>query len=323
VERAQVSSIKFIFAYTAGMIVSFTLLPMAAGLGGENRQLGWQLSFVIYGVAAVIFFLIAFTFTRERIVPVLKERTPIRQDLKDLVRNRPWVMLLLTTVTMILFIASRLTVTAHYFKYYVGEQEISLLGHTGTYGFEWLASFFNGIGQIFSLIGVVFVGWFVKKLGQRRAFISLYVVGIVACAAMYVCRPDQLVLIFALHLVFSFTTGPLSPLLWAMYADTADYGEWKYGRRATGLIFSASTMSQKFGWAIGSAFAGWLLFAVGFEANVEATAQVQNGLRLLMSVIPAVLGCVSIALALGYPLTAERVKTIQAELAERRAQAGS
>ena len=119
VERAQVSSIKFIFAYTAGMIVSFTLLPMAARLGAGNDQRGWQLSFVVYDIAAVCFFLIAFIFVRERIKPVAKERTPIRQDLKDLLRNRPWVMLLLTTITMILFIASRLTVTAHYFKYYV------------------------------------------------------------------------------------------------------------------------------------------------------------------------------------------------------------
>jgi GPH family glycoside/pentoside/hexuronide:cation symporter len=231
-------------------------------------------------------------------------------------------MLLLTTITMILFIASRLTVTAHYFKYYVGEQEISLFGHSGSYGFEYLASAFNGIGQIFSLIGVVFVGWFVKTLGQRRAFLTLYLVGIVACAAMYVCRPDQLPLIFGLHLVFSFTTGPLSPLLWAMYADAADYGEWKYGRRATGLIFSASTMSQKFGWAIGSAFAGWLLFAVGFQANTDPTPAVQHGLRLLVSVIPAVLGGISILVMLGYPLKEDLVKRIGEELAARRMEAG-
>jgi GPH family glycoside/pentoside/hexuronide:cation symporter len=322
VERAKVSAYKFVFAYVAGMTVSFTLLPMAAKLGGGNDQLGWQLSFVVYGVAAICFFLIAFTFTRERILPVVKERTPIGQDLKNLLRNRPWVMLLLTTITMILFIASRLTVTAHYFKYYVGEQEISLFGHTGTYGFEYLTSAFNGIGQIFSIIGVLFVGWFARTLGQRRAFVALYAAGVVACAAMYFFRPDQLLLIFASHLVFSFTTGPLSPLLWAMYADTADYGEWKFGRRATGLVFSASTMSQKFGWAIGSAFAGWLLYSVGFEANVAPTPEVQHGLRLLISVIPAVLGCISIAILMGYPLKEDLVKKIGAELAERRKQAG-
>ena len=103
-----------------------------------------------------------------------------------------------------------------------------------------------------------------------------------------------------------------------MYADTADYGEWKYGRRATGLVFSASTMSQKFGWAIGAAFAGWLLAAVGFQANVEPTPEVQRGLRLLISVIPAALGCVSIALMFAYPLKDEQVRQIGAELAARR-----
>ena len=120
----------------------------------------------------------------------------------------------------------------------------------------------------------------------------------------------------------SVTGGPLSVLLWAMYADTADYAEWKKGRRATGLVFSASIFSQKQGWAIGAWVALGLMQSVGFVANVEQTTRSLHGLVLLMSVFPAVIGIVSILLVLFYPLNETRVSQIEAELKVRRAAIG-
>jgi len=116
----------------------------------------------------------------------------------------------------------------------------------------------------------------------------------------------------------TFSSGPLTPLLWAMYADTADYSEWKNGRRATGLVFSASTMSQKFGWAIGTAFAGWLMSFFGFKANIVQSDQVQHGIVMLMSVIPAALGALSILVMYFYKLDDKTMEQIQAELEARR-----
>ena len=120
-ERTSVSSIKFLFAFTAGVIVSATLLPMVKALGKGNEARGWQLSFVIYGIAAIIFFLIAFKGTRERVHPPKSQKSSIKKDLYELVTNSPWLILLFTTITFILFVAIRSSVTVHYFKYIVNE----------------------------------------------------------------------------------------------------------------------------------------------------------------------------------------------------------
>ena len=111
-------------------------------------------------------------------------------------------------------------------------------------------------------------------------------------------------------------------LLWAMYADTADYGEWKRGRRTTGLVFSASTMSQKFGWAFGAYIALVLMSQVGFEPNQAQSQESLKGLILLFSLIPAGLGVLSIILSLTYPLSDKRIEQIGVELAKRRIESG-
>ena len=141
-------------------------------------------------------------------------------------------------------------------------------------------------------------------------------------ASFYVLDPKQVWWLLGLNLIGSATGGPLSALIWAMYADTADYGEWKSGRRATGLIFSVSIFSQKEGWAIGAAVGLGLLSLVGFKANIEQNADTLQGLRLLMSLIPAGFGIISIVLVMFYPLNEKRVAEIGADLKARRAAAG-
>ncbi len=322
-ERTAVSSIKFIFAYGAGIIVSATLLPMVKTLGGSNEAKGWQMSFIIYGIAAVIFFLITFRGTKERIQPPKSQTSSIAKDLKELVTNAPWLILLGATITFILFVAVRGSVTVHYFKYVVGEQELSLpFLSTRVYSMETLVSAFNTVGQISSLLGVVIVSWVAKKLGKKTTFMLFFVVAILSTAAFYVMTAQQLALIYLLQVTGSITGGPLSVLLWAMYADTADYGEWKNGRRATGLVFSASTMSQKFGWAIGAFVALNLMAQVGFEPNVAQTAESINGLVLLFSLIPAGIGVLSMIFLTFYPLNDQRVESMIEELNVRRGESG-
>jgi len=318
-ERTTVSSVKFLFAFAAGIIVSATLLPMAKGLGGGNDAKGWQLSFIIYGLAAVIFFLIAFKGTRERVQPPKDQQSSVKKDLYELVTNKPWLILLATTITFILFVAVRSSVTVHYFKYVIGELDLTLpFLKNRTYNFETLTSAFNTVGQASSFIGVLLVSWFAKRIGKKKAFVTLFIVAIVSTAAFYFLSAKQIGLIFFFQITGSMTGGPLSVLLWAMYADTADYAEWKRGRRATGLIFSASTMSQKFGWAFGAFLALRLMSQVGFEANQAQTPESLNGLILLFSLIPAGLGVLSIILSLLYPLNDKRVEQIGADLTERR-----
>jgi len=327
-ERTTLSSVKFVGAYAAGMIISATLLPMTSWLGGGNDARGWQRAFIIVGVAAVIFFLITFFNTRERVRPPPAQKTSVWRDLGDLVTNGPWLILLATTITFILFVAVRSSVTTHYFKYFVGSQKVTLpawvpaWGGTQEWHFEGLVSVFNTTGQLVSLLGVVLVPFYARRVGRKVAFVSLFVVGIASTGAVYLARPDQLGLIFGLNLLGSVTGGPLSALLWVMYADTADYAEWKRGRRATGLVFSASIFSQKQGWAIGAWVALGLMSSVGFKANVAQTPETLHGLRLLFTLIPAAIGVLSILIVLFYPLKESTMTQIGAELQARRVAAG-
>jgi GPH family glycoside/pentoside/hexuronide:cation symporter len=318
-ERTTVSSVKFLFAFSAGIIVSATLLPMVKTIGAGNDAHGWQMSFVIYGIAAVIFFLIAFRGTHERVQPPKEQKSSVKQDLYELLTNGPWLITLAVTITFILFVAVRSSVTVHYFKYVVGVQSVTLpfLG-TNSYDFNALASAFNTVGQVSSFIGVLLVSPFAKAVGKKTAFAILLVLAVVCTTSYYFLKPDQLGLIFFLQVIGSMTGGPLSVLLWAMYADTADYGEWKRHRRTTGLVFSAATMSQKIGWAFGAFVALTLMSQVGFAPNQAQSPDSLKGLLLLFSLVPAVFGVVALAILGFYPLREKRVAEIGAELAARR-----
>ncbi len=319
IERTSASSFKFVGAYLGGFIVSATALPFAAHFGHGNAPKGWQATLAIYGVAAIILFFITFMMTKERIQPIAKEKTPIKDDLRDITHNVPWMVLFAATILFILFVCIRLSVTAHYFKYYIGEQEVSIFGTTHKYGFEVLASAFNTIGQSMSLIGVLLVPWFAKWCGRKRALIILLAAALFSTGIFYVFKPNDLVPIFIFQAIGSLAGGPISALLWVLYADTADYSEWKTGRRATGLVFSASIMSNKIGWTVGTVIAGLILATTGFAPNVAQNIDVRNGLKSMMSVIPLVAGMITLViLVLFYKLDEPLMEKVKAELDARR-----
>ncbi len=319
IERTSASSFKFVGAYLGGFIVSATALPFAAHFGHGNAPKGWQATLAIYGVAAVILFFITFMMTRERIQPIAKEKTPIKDDLRDITHNVPWMVLFAATILFILFVCIRLSVTAHYFKYFIGEQEVSLFGTTHKYGFEVLASAFNTVGQSMSLVGVLLVPWFAKWCGRKRALIILLVASLFSTGIFYVFKPNDLVPIFVFQAIGSLAGGPISALLWVLYADTADYSEWKTGRRATGLVFSASIMSNKIGWTVGTVIAGLILATTGFAPNVAQNIDVRNGLKSMMSVIPLAAGIITlIILMFFYKLDEPLMAKVKAELDARR-----
>ncbi|MFO1475958.1 MAG: MFS transporter [Verrucomicrobiota bacterium] len=322
VERADAATSKFIGAYLAGIIVSATALPLVKYLGGDNASRGWQLTMGVFAVAAVVLFLITFATTRERVQPIAKEKTSIGNDLKDLSKNVPWMLLFAVTILFILFVCIRLNVTTHYFKYYIGEQEITLFGTTHKYGFEVLASAFNTVGQLLSLVGVALVPVVARLLGRKRAAIVLFITALICTGSYYLFKPQNLVLIFGFQVIGSIVGGPISALLWLMYADTADHSEWKTGRRATGLVFSASIMSNKLGWAIGSMIAAVILDKTGFIPNVIQNADVKEGLKDMMSIIPTGVGLIALILLFFYPLNERLMDKVKTELEERRKQSG-
>ena len=319
VERADAATSKFIGAFTAGIIVSATALPLAKYFGEGNDAKGWHTTMMIYATAAVVFLVVTFLSAHERIQPIAKEKTNVSRDLGDIVQNTPWIALFIVTILFILFVCIRMNVTTHYFKYYIGEQSVTLLGTTHKYGFEVLASAFNTVGQLLSLLGMALIPLFARRLGRKKAAIILFVTALVCTGSFYFFKPENLALIFVFQAIGSMAGGPISALLWIMYADTADYSEWKTGRRATGLVFSASIMSNKLGWAIGSMVAAFILDKTGFVANVAQNINVLNGLKEMMSVIPVVVGALAlIILVFFYKLDEATMAKVKAALDERR-----
>ena len=329
-ERTSLSSIKYVGAFAGGIIVAATLLPMAkvgGWLGATTVQRGWEMSMIIFGIASILFFLVVFLNTKERVLPPKAQQTTWGKDLGDLVTNRPWLILLITTITFIFFVALRGNVTAHYFKYYVGSQSITLpsflpasIAGTQVWSWESLVSAFNTSNQFLSLLGVMLVPLVAGIMGRKKAFIALLVIAIACTSSFYFLKPNQLLLIYGLNAIGSITGGPLSALLMAMYADTADYAEWKNGRRATGLIFSASIFAQKQGWGLSGGFTLLLMGSLGFVANQVQTPESLHGLVSLMSIFPAALGILALfLLAFLYPLNETRMTEIAADLKSRRA----
>lgn len=323
-ERTQLSSMKFVFAFAAGIVVSATLLPLVDALGQGNAQRGWQLAFVVYGIVAIVFFLITGFFTRERVKPVPDKNTSVFRDLKYVFTNKAWLLLTATTLTWILFIGMRSSVTAHYFKYHIynGTPDASLpfLGYNFT--LTGLLSAFATVGQTASVVGVLLTSFLAVRFAKRPLFLTLFAISIVCTASYYFLPPGELGAIFAIEILGNLSGAPLPVLLWAMYADTADYGEWRSGRRTTALVFSASTMSQKIGWALAAFVALHLMSFAGFQANVIPTTEVKDSIVLLMSMMPAAFGILSVVIFLFYPLTDKRVNEINGELTARRLAAG-
>jgi len=362
IDRTTVSSIKFMFAFGAGTLVSFFLLPMTKLLGGVKQytethmdeinvwlaanpdkkldaypevlkmtQHGWSLAFALIGVMVIIFFLITFFGTKERVTPPKNQQTNLKKDFSDLLTNSPWWLLVGTTITYIMFTAIRSTCSAHYFKYFVQYPDLDpIMGNTvqvtlplmgaKAYTFESLVSLFNGVGQIASIVGVLMLPLLVAFIGKKKSFYVLMSTAIVGTASYFLIKPEQIEIMLVMQIIGSLGGGTIAALLWAMYADTADYSDWKHGRRATGLVFSASTMTQKYGWAFAALFVGWMLDAFGYVANTVQNVEVTDNLRLMMSVIPAVFGLISIIVISFYPLNDKKVAEIETSLKLRKAE---
>jgi len=322
-ERTQVSSVKFVCAFAAGLFAKPSLPYLTELLGRGNLQLGYQLTLVVYGIIAVSLFLFTAFGTKERVKPPVGQKTKLGRDLKDLFTNGPWLILLAMTLPFILCWAIRGTIAAHYFDYYVGTQVVSLpFFGTMELGYKQLFGAFNVAGDAGAILGIMLVPFVAVRLGKRTTFVGLFIIALLATLSYQWLRPEQVKLIIGLQFVGSMMGGPLSVLLWAMYADTADYAEWKRGRRATGLVFSAATMSQKVGWAVGIYFAGRMLTGTGYVANVAQTLEVLTGMKSMMGYLPVICGSVALVIFLFYPLNEKRVAQIESDLKARRIAAG-
>lgn len=320
-ERTSLATFRFIFAFGGSMLVLALAKPLAdifsnMGSGPANLQVGWQMATVVFAIVAILFFWFTFSWTRERVKPIT-EKTSLRHDLRDLWVNRPWFILLGAGIASIFFNSIRDGAAMYYFTYYIPKQEtfqINLFGHI----IDSISSFYFVLGQAANIVGVVLAIPVSNRFGKKGTFLSAMLLATIFSIYFYFIERNNTTLIFVMQFLISVCAGITFPLIWSMYADAADYSEWKTKRRATGLVFSASSMSQKFGWTIGGALVGWLLGYYGFKANVEQTETAQNGIRMMLSFYPAIGTLMGVGFMLIYPLNEKMMLKISSELASWR-----
>ncbi len=269
-----------------------------------NEASGFQGAFIVFAVMSVFMFIYTFKVTKERVVPPKEQKTNLKLDVKDLVTNIPWIYLCLVGIFTLSFVSIRNGSIMYYFKYYVGN--------------EVLASAFMLSGTLANIGGILATKWLSEKLGKKATYIWAMGLTSFFTVILYFAGPTDIIMMFVLQVLVNFTNGPTAPIVFAMYTDCADYSEWKNGRRATGLVMSASTMAQKFGWTIGGALAGWLLAAYSFKANTVQSPDTIHGIRLMISFIPAVGSVLAAVFMLFYKLDDKTMYKIEAELNNRR-----
>ena len=303
-ERTTINGLRFIFAFGGSTLVTATTPSLVRWLGHENERLGWQLTMAFWGVAASALFVVTFLNTRERVVPPPAQKSNVRQDVKDLTQNGPWMVLFFLALIIMMTITLRTATSAYYFKYYVRRPEL-------------MAAFVPAY-MAAAAVGASLTPLLTRFLDKRRLLMLLMATTGVLSSAFFFVPKDQIALMFALQILIGLVLGPKSPLAFAMYADTADYNEWRTGRRATALTFAAATFSQKLGTALAAVLMGWVFTALGYVANVKQTPASQTGIVLLISFIPALFAFLAVGVMMFYKLDNQTLKRIQVELAARK-----
>jgi len=302
-QRTTLTSFRFIGAFSGGSLVAFLTPELVSYLGQGNEANGWQYTMMCYGVVAALLFSFTFFATKERIAPPVGQRTPVLQDLKDLTQNKPWIVLFVLALIIMMTISLRASTGTFYFKYFVGREDL-----IGSFSMAYMLAL---------AVGAASTPLLTKFLDKKRLLLILMLIVSILSAGFYFVPRDNLTLMYVMQIMIGLALGPKSPLVFSMYADTADFSEWKTGRRATAMIFSAAAFAQKLGGAIAGATIGWTLASLGYVANQVQTGTSQEGIVLLMTIIPAVFALISVGLIWLYPLSDEKLDDVQLQLAKR------
>jgi GPH family glycoside/pentoside/hexuronide:cation symporter len=334
-EKSVLSSYRMFFAYGGSFIALFAWEPLcnffgkaveaAPALAEEANTAmatvsrdpaGWQMAMISIAVVCCILFVLCFLMTKEYVHS--KSTVSVGSDLKLLVRNKPWWLLIGAALGSNLFNTVRGTATAYFFADYLTK----LVQMDSSLAFLLSASIFLSVGEVANMIGVVIAVPMSRKLGKKSTYI-VSMAALIGLSVLFFFLPATsggYMAMLAFQLLISVFTGIISPLIWSMYADVADYSELKDGTASTGLIFSSASMAQKFGGAFGGAAVMWILAGFGYN-TAEGAVQTETailGLQMLMSWVPAIVAAVSILVVWFYPLTKKKMEGVQAELAARR-----
>jgi len=310
-DRTSLSSYRFACAFLGALLIGWLVpvlkdvLTPAHGVPAD----GFRNTMAIFAVLSVGMFLYTFFNTRERVSAPANQRTSLGRDLGDLKSNGPWLVLFFVAFLNLTNVGMRSGAGIYYFKYCIGNE-----GALGT---------FNLVGFLCFIFGALSTKLFTARFSRRSLMIGLTIVNAAGIGGCYFVDPHNLTALYVLNIIGSFAAGPTPAIVWSLYADTADYGEWKFGRRATGLIFSATVLAQKVGLAIGGGMIGWLLSHYGYVANAVQTPRALHAINLLFAALPGGFALLAGLAIVFYRLDEPQVKQIERELADRKAGAAT
>jgi GPH family glycoside/pentoside/hexuronide:cation symporter len=305
-ERAGLNTYRFIAGFAGQFIVTGLALTLAEFFGGGDKAQGFQYTLFLFAALSLVFFFITFKTTRERVQPPKDQQNSIVEDVKNLFNNKAWIILAIVGIVSFVMFAMQNAAIAYYFKYYLGRENNVQL--------------FNVIGTVALIVALPLSKPLAKRFGNKRVFIGSSLISGLFFMLIYLPGVNDLTTIYVFNIIAKMAYAPAVPLLWTMIADSADYGEWKSGRRSTGLYFSAAVFAQKAGWGIGAAVAGWILAISHFTANVEQTATAITGIKLLVSVIPGILYMSCALFMLFYKIDSKTTDMMKKDLDFRRSE---
>ncbi len=342
-ERNSLSSYRFVAVMLAQFIIQVILLPAAIAVGHGNKAAGFEKVMLVFAITGVLCFLVTFFTTKERITPPITQKTPIKDDLSDLIHNRPWLIMLALTILVFITLALKGGMNIYFFRYYLSEaSQVAFLDSIGFKSFiAQLSSIFgeaaftefsqsnsapyavssvvNAASTIAMITGIFFSKPLADRFGKRNIFSFFLVLSALCLFSLYVLSQEAITAVFFIQTLHGLLYGVTIPLLWAMIADVADYSEWKNNRRATAIIFSAMIFGLKVGLSLGGAIATSMLSLFGYNAeSSQQTASAVQGIKLLVSVIPGSIFILGASLLLGYIIDKSLEITIEAALKERR-----
>ena len=271
-----------------------------------DQRRGYSSAIYILSIFLSLFLIITFLTTRERVKPPKDQETNLAKDLKDLIRNRPWIILLVIGMLFNVYNSIKQGIVVIYFTHYLHNQLLA-------------ASYMVGL-MLASIAGAMITSPLGKRYGKRNLFIYALIFSGVVNSLLFFCSAENTIGIFTIGIISEFGAAIFPTLFFAMLGDAADYSEFKNGRRATGLVYSAGSFATKFGGGIAGAIIGLVLSA--FQYNGLNTIAIQGavpGIIMLMSWIPAIIALIAAGFMTLYPLTQKKMDEITIELSNRRA----
>jgi Na+/melibiose symporter-like transporter len=343
-ERNSMSSYRFVAVMIAQFVIQVLLLPLVLIAGDGDKAIGFEKVMTFLSIAGVIMFMITFFTTKERVIPTAEQKSTVLEDLKDLVSNLPWVIMLTVTILVFVTLALKGGMYIYYFENYLNPNQIAdfllTIGFNGFIDglnagltglglseFQWPEdpatsgfAVFNAGGIIFMIIGIGFSKGLADKFGKREVFGASLFISTIFIAAFYLYPPDAIGLVFTSQILHGFFYGISTPLLWAMIADVADYSEWKNHRRATAIIFSAMIVGLKVGLTFGSSLLSSILGFYQYDPDIAVQLpETVNGIQMSVSVYASIPFLLAVGCLFFYKINRQVEQQIEVDLTARRA----